>query len=60
VINSQAQLRDLLEPLVTNLKDGGTHTMLPLFCEELGLPAVDGSIRLYIRLFIAFLDVTAF
>src|SRR6218665_2814696 len=34
-----AQLRNLLEPLVTGLKDAGTHTMLPTLCEELGLPA---------------------
>ena len=34
-----AQLRTLLEPLVTGLKDAGTHTMLPTLCEELGLPA---------------------
>ncbi len=32
-----AQLRNLLEPLVTGLKDAGTHTMLPTLCEELGL-----------------------
>jgi hypothetical protein len=32
-----ARLRDLLEPLVTSLKDAGTHTMLPALCEELGL-----------------------
>ncbi|MGC3024487.1 hypothetical protein ACPUER_04910 [Burkholderia sp. DN3021] len=42
-----AQLRKLLEPLVTGLKDAGTHTMLPTLCEELGLPApaADGSMR---------------
>lgn len=42
-----AQLRTLLEPLVTGLKDAGTHTMLPTLCEELGLPApaADGSKR---------------
>lgn len=42
-----AQLRNLLEPLVTGLKDAGTHTMLPTLCEELGLsaPATDGSKR---------------
>lgn len=42
-----AQLRNLLEPLVTGLKDAGTHTMLPTLCEELGLPApaADGSKR---------------
>ena len=41
------QLRNLLEPLVTGLKDAGTHTMLPTLCEELGLPApgADGSKR---------------
>lgn len=42
-----ARLRELLEPLVTSLKDAGTHTMLPALCEELGLPApaVEGSKR---------------
>ncbi|WP_244136553.1 hypothetical protein [Burkholderia sp. BCC0405] len=42
-----AQLRKLLEPLVTGLKDAGTHPMLPTLCEELGLraPAADGSKR---------------
>ncbi|MFM0116896.1 hypothetical protein [Paraburkholderia nemoris] len=42
-----AQLRSLLEPLITGLKDAGTHTMLPTLCEELGLPApaTDGSKR---------------
>lgn len=42
-----AQLRNLLEPLVTGLKDTGTHTMLPTLCEELGMPApaADGSKR---------------
>lgn len=42
-----AQLRNLLEPLVTGLKDAGTHTMLPTLCEELGMPApaADGSKR---------------
>ena len=42
-----AQLRTLLEPLITGLKDAGTHTMLPMLCEELGLPApaTDGSKR---------------
>lgn len=41
------QLRILLEPLVTGLKDAGTHTLLPTLCEELGLPAppADGSKR---------------
>lgn len=41
------QLRGLLEPLITALKDAGTHTMLPTLCEELGLPvpATDGSKR---------------
>jgi hypothetical protein len=40
-----AQLRTLLEPLITGLKDAGTHPMLPTLCEELGLPApaTDGS-----------------
>lgn len=40
-------LRSLLEPLVTALKDAGTHTTLPTLCEELGLPApaADGSKR---------------
>lgn len=42
-----AQLRNLLEPLVTGLKDAGTHTMLPTLCEELGLsaPVAEGSKR---------------
>lgn len=42
-----AQLRSLLEPLVTGLKDAGSHTMLPTLCEELGLPMPpdDGSKR---------------
>nr|AGV05241.1 hypothetical protein [Bordetella holmesii] len=42
-----AQLRNLLEPLVTGRKDAGTHTMLPTLCEELGLPVPpdDGSKR---------------
>ncbi len=42
-----AQLRTLLEPLITGLKDAGTHTVLPMLCEELGLPApvADGSRR---------------
>ncbi|WP_435605849.1 hypothetical protein [Pseudomonas knackmussii] len=42
-----AQLRNLLEPLVTGLKDAVTHTILPTLCEELGLPApgADGSKR---------------
>ena len=42
-----AQLRSLLEPLITGLKDAGTHTMLPTLCGELGLPAptADGSKR---------------
>ncbi|WP_459909649.1 hypothetical protein [Caballeronia sp. HLA56] len=41
------QLRSLLEPLVTALKDTGTHPMLPALCEEIGLPAppADGSKR---------------
>ncbi|GEM_PF-3450689 len=34
-------LRKILEPLIVGLKDAGTHTMLPAFCEELGLPAPD-------------------
>lgn len=40
-----AQLRNLLVPLVTGLKDAGTHTMLRTLCEELGLPVPpdDGS-----------------
>lgn len=42
-----AQLRTLLEPLITGLSGVGTHTMLPTLCEELGLPtpAADGSKR---------------
>ncbi len=41
------QLRNLLEPLVIDLKDAGTHAVLPAFCEELGLPVPprDGSKR---------------
>lgn len=42
-----AQLRGLLEPLVVALKDAGPHPMLPILCEQLGLPAPmpDGSKR---------------
>ena len=42
-----AQLRNFLAPLVTALKDAGTHAVLPTLCEELGLPesAADGSKR---------------
>lgn len=42
-----AQLRDLLEPPITGLKDAGTRTTLLTLCEELGLPApaADGSKR---------------
>ena len=42
-----SKLRNLLEPLVTDLKDAGTHTELPALCEELGLPvpAPEGSKR---------------
>ncbi|MCE1184333.1 MAG: hypothetical protein LWW92_01830 [Rhodocyclales bacterium] len=42
-----AQLRMLLELVVTGLKDLVTHTMLPTLCKELGLPApaADGSKR---------------
>ncbi len=41
------QLRNLLESLLIDLKDASTHTMLPILCEELGLPAptADGSKR---------------
>jgi hypothetical protein len=41
------KLRSLLEPLISALKDIGTHTVLPTLCEELGLPApaADGSKR---------------
>src|ERR1700731_443745 len=44
-LSDYAQLRNLLEPLVTGLKDAGTHTMLPTLCEESGMPALatDGS-----------------
>lgn len=40
-----AQLRTLLEPLITGLRNAGPHTMLPTLCEELGLPApaTDGT-----------------
>ena len=34
-----AQLRTLLKPLITGLSNAGPHTVLPTFCEELGLPA---------------------
>lgn len=42
-----AQLRNLLEPLITGLKDAGPHTVLPRICEQLGLPSPpdDGSKR---------------
>lgn len=42
-----AQLRSVLEALVTGLKEAVTHTTLPTFCEELGLPTPpdDGSKR---------------
>lgn len=36
-----ARLRDMLAPLIENLKDAGTHTVLPSICEELGLPSPD-------------------
>ncbi len=41
------QLRSVLEALVTGLKEAVTHTTLPTFCEELGLPTPpdDGSKR---------------
>ncbi|RYE41698.1 MAG: hypothetical protein EOP24_35730 [Hyphomicrobiales bacterium] len=42
-----AQLRRLMEPLITGLKDAGPHTVLPTICEKLGMPtpAADGSKR---------------
>ena len=42
-----AQLRELLKPLITDLKGVYTHAALPGFCEKLGLPdpAADGSKR---------------
>lgn len=42
-----SQLRSMLRPLVEGLKDVRTHAMLPVLCEELGLPApdYDGSKR---------------
>jgi very-short-patch-repair endonuclease len=36
-----ARLRDVLAPLIENLKDAGTHSVLPSICEALGLPAPD-------------------
>jgi very-short-patch-repair endonuclease len=41
------QLRNLLQPLVINLKDVGTHNELPNICENLGLPppGLEGSKR---------------
>lgn len=41
------ELRNRLSPLVAALKDAGTHTELPVLCEELGLPSLptDGSKR---------------
>ena len=38
-----ARLRDMLAPLIENLKDAGTHTMLPSICKALGLPAPDAE-----------------
>jgi hypothetical protein len=32
----------VLEPLITGLKDAGTHAMLPMLCEGLGQPALAG------------------
>lgn len=42
-----AQLRTLLKPLVTALKDAGTHDVLPTLCVELGMlaPGAEGSKR---------------
>ena len=34
-----AKLRELLEPLIADLKDAGPHWRLPSICDELGLPA---------------------
>ena len=41
------QLRLLLAPLIMGLKDAGSHAVLPVLCEELGLPApaTDGTKR---------------
>ena len=33
-----AHLRNILRPLIIGLKDAGTHEMLPVICERLGLP----------------------
>lgn len=40
-----AQLRSLLDPLITALKDISTHSTLPTLCEKIGLPApvTDGT-----------------
>ncbi len=38
-----AHLRDLLGPLISELKDAGTHPQLPTICKKLGLPAPDPS-----------------
>jgi len=42
-----ARLRDVLRPLIVVLKDAGTHEVLPIICERLGLPvpACEGSKR---------------
>lgn len=36
-----ARLRELLTPLIGDLKDAGTNIMLPSICEKLGLPSPD-------------------
>lgn len=37
------RLRSVLEPFIINLKDAGTHAVLPSICEELGLPDLDAD-----------------
>ena len=37
------RLRNVLESLILDLKDAGTHAVLPSICENLGLPAPDES-----------------
>jgi hypothetical protein len=42
-----AQLREILKPLIVNLKDMETHERLPILCAKLGMPSpdFDGSKR---------------
>jgi len=37
------RLRSVLEPFIINLKDAGTHAVLPSICEEIGLPDPDAD-----------------